>query len=273
MRRVRAYYEPWEPCFVVSHDGPAQEDVDATDQIQCHEATHQILHFHTWDLARKERGGKPLPWDQCGQRVPWHDEGFAEFFSSHRREGDRYVWMQPLPSRMKDLWIFPQVLEKRGWATWSLAELLQVQDYSDMDERAAGRITTKPWKKQTAGEREEVQRILPLMGNLFYARSWSLTYFCWYATDAQGRPKWRAGYTTWLRRTLRVNLVQDGRRGLVPLLPTDADFRKDLGLSDDARFAAFEAEWNAFEKDLVEKNKSRAWLSDLRGILDAFGVK
>jgi len=48
-----------------------------------HEATHQLVHFYTWDLTRKELHREPQ-WLDCHVRPTWSNEGFAEFFSSSR---------------------------------------------------------------------------------------------------------------------------------------------------------------------------------------------
>ena len=87
-----------------------EETQEYTDQVQCHEATHQLVHFYTWDITRKITGKTPK-WLDALTRPLWSTEGFAEFFSSHKVEGGKYSWMVPLENRMEQLWIFD---ESRG---------------------------------------------------------------------------------------------------------------------------------------------------------------
>src|SRR4029453_2333819 len=99
------------------------ENAFATDQVQCHEATHQIVHFYTWDLTSKDLGREP-DWQDCDPRPAWSEEGFAEFFSSFRVEDGKYLWMQPLDQRMCEIWLLGEIVAAKKWRPWELKEFL-----------------------------------------------------------------------------------------------------------------------------------------------------
>ncbi len=260
MQGIRAYYENEEPRFIVSYDPGGQELSSETDQVQCHEATHQLLHFYTWDVTRKSEG-RELAWAECDTRPLWLDAGFAEFFSSHRREGGKYLWTQPLANRMESLWVFGQVFQKMRWAMWSLDEMLAIVDQRQVADQATRRVFPKPVKQPTEKQLADAALAVDLFRPVFYAKSWSLVFFMWNQTDASGRPAYRDRFAAFMKESFRVKQTNVEGRGLKTHQITASDFRKSMGLESEERFRAFEKEWLAWETAYVAKAQTNAWLA------------
>jgi hypothetical protein len=268
---VRAYYEAEEPRFVVSYD-PGDDTAAQSERVQCREATLQLLHFYTWDVSRKA-DGRELTWAQCLPRPLWVDEGFAEFFSSHRRDGGKYVWMQPLEPRMQSLWTFSQVFQKKRWAMWSLDEILAIVDGEQVTDQATKRAVPKAAKQFTPEQQAAVAQALELLRPVFYSKAWSLVYFLWNQTDASGRPVYRERFAAFLKESLHVRQVNVEGRGLQTRTVTASDFRKAMGLEAEDRYRAFEKEWLAWEAAFLDKAKTDAWAKYRDDWLQKLGVK
>jgi hypothetical protein len=257
MTGVRAYYQPDEPRFVVSYD-PGDATAPRTDRLQCREATIQLLHFYTWDVTRKA-DGKELAWMQCQTRPLWLDYGFAEFYSSHKVEGGRYVWMQPVESRMQSIWALQQVFAKKRWANWSLDELLAIVDSQQVTEQSTKRVVPKSVKQPTPQQIADTEQALDLLRPVFYAKAWSLVWFLWNQTDASSRPVYRDRFAAFVKESLRVRQTNVEGRGPQTKIVSSSDFRKALGLESEDRYRAFEKEWLAWEAAFLEKAKTDAW--------------
>ena len=266
---VRAYYSTEEPRFIVTYDGGDKETSLETDQVQCHEATHQFLHLCTWDVTRKATE-REFPWLDCATRPPWLEEGFAEFFSAHRRDGGRCVWMQPLEGRMQESWVLSQVFAKKKWGDWTLEELISLSSTSEIPERALHKVASAK-----GGDAPGIAALAApsLYTSSLYGRSWSLVYFLWNASGPDGKPKWRDGFQKLMRQSLRVDLVPVTIQGPPRHVLTAADFRRALGLTDDAAFQAFEREWLASEARLLAKNKSSSWETHRDQLFAKLGIR
>jgi hypothetical protein len=253
---IRAYYGILEPRFITTFDGGESETAIETDQVQCHEATHQLLHLFTWDVTRKATG-RELGWVQCDTRPLWLDEGFAEFFSSHKREGGKRVWMQPLEGRMEESWVLSQVFAKKGWTDWTLDELLATTSVDEIERIAMRRAVAK-----SGGDDADLARLamaLDMFHSQLYGRSWGLVYFLWNDVDSAGKPRWREGFQRLMRQSLRVDLVPETITGPPRHVLTAADVKKALGLVGEEQYRAFEKSWLAWESGFLARSKRPEW--------------
>jgi hypothetical protein len=268
---VRAFYVQEEPRFIVTHDGDAEgEEPFETYQTQCHEGVHQLVHFYTRELTEKSTG-KPPAWQDCATRPLWSSEGFAEFFSAFRGDGEKRMWMQPLDSRMELIWIVDQAFPKLGWKDYPLARLTSVSHGGGLDEailRTAPRLT----EAQAKDDRWKAwhSRIQSVYANLYYARAWSFVYFLWNA-ESGGRPKYRERYIAYLKREFVVpsstdKLAEDGRWTSKLLL--DA-----LGITNMDDLKALESEWRTWVGDLCEQYQHSDWLPTRHALFKLMGVK
>jgi hypothetical protein len=248
---ARAFYSPMEPRFIVTYDGGADEDAATTTHVQCHEATHQLVHFYTWDLSRQALK-RDVTWLDCYVRPTWSTEGFAEFFSSYEMKDGKFAWMQPLESRLKDVWLLSDIIQSKKWLPWELKEFLSFRVSNQMQEAAAVRANKTPQERGLAES---------IMGNLYYAKAWSLVYFMWYA-DENGKPKYRDRYIEYLKREFHLVYAVDPAKKAAgeQSLPVGVnDFRKIMKIDNDPALAAFEKEWQAFEAKLVAAHKNPKW--------------
>jgi hypothetical protein len=246
---ARAYYSPQEPRFITTYDGGENEDAAATDQTQCHEATHQLVHFYTWDLSRKALK-REVSWDDCEVRPMWCEEGFAEFFSSFAVKDGRYAWMQPLDERMCHLWLLGEIAAAKSWRPWELKEFLSMRDAGQMDEASQLRAGLKSEDRGLASS---------VMGNLYYAKAWSLVYFLWYAEE-NGKPRYRDRFTEYLKFQFLLRYRFDKVEKKEVTVPVGSnDFRRIIGVEKDDQLAAIEKEWQAYERKLVEAHRKPAW--------------
>ncbi len=269
---ARAYYSLQEPRFICTYEGkpekkkkdgaegeaaeveenPEAETREYIDQVQCHEATHQLVHFYTWDTTRKVIGRNPR-WLDALTRPLWSTEGFAEFFSSHTVENGVYTWMAPLDERMEHLWIFKEILAEKDWKQWELGQMLSLRNGGQLNALGAARAID-PADRGAAGM---------VMGNLFYAEAWSFVYFLWYAEEG-GAPKHRDKLIAYFKEEFELNYGQkQGKTGdelaRSPRLMLEKDFFRVFGLQDAASRQALYDEWKVFEKDLVAKHKKPGW--------------
>jgi hypothetical protein len=257
---VRAYYSTEEPRFITTYDGGTDEPTIETDQVQCHEATHQLVHFYTWDLTRKDLGRDP-DMLECAWRPLWSGEGFAEFFSTHRVVDGKYEWMQPLDERMRQLWIFGEIVKEKGWLPWRLSEFFSLQGGGALERLSASR----------SKNRDDDWIATGVMANLFYAKAWSFVYFLWYAEEG-GKPKYRDRYVDYLKAEFHVKFRPAGD-GKMHCDPVDGrDFMRIMGLSSEASLAAMEKEWTEFETKLVEANRKAAWDEERKKIRKNFEI-
>jgi len=81
---------------------------------------------------------------------------------------------------------------------WELKEFLTV----------APPRRSRPRLDARGAEDEERPVAVSLLGNLFYAKAWSLVYFLWYAEES-GKPKYRDRYIEYLK--YESTSLQDGR--------------------------------------------------------------
>lgn len=257
---VRAYYSPMEPRFITTYDGGSDEPTIETDQVQCHEATHQLVHFYTWDLTRKDLGRDPDILE-CSWRPLWSGEGFAEFFSTHAVVDGKYVWMQPLDERMRQLWIFGEVVKEKGWLPWRLSEFFTMQHGGVLQRLAGSRSKTRDDEWIATG----------VMANLFYAKAWSFVHFLWYAEEG-GKPKYRDRYVDYLRAEFHVKF-RPARDGKLHADPVDGgDFMRIMGLSSEKALTAMEEEWTAYEAKLVAAHKKPAWDEERKKLRTIYGL-
>ncbi len=248
---ARAYYSPQEPRFITTYDGGAEHESSfETDQTQCHEATHQLVHFYTWDLSRKALN-RDVKWLDCYVRPTWSNEGFAEFFSSFAMKDGKYVWMQPLDSRMSELWILGEIVADKKWRPWELKEFLSIRTAGQLEELSGQRSMTQgALEHAVAGN---------VMANLFYAKAWSFVYFMWYAEEG-GKPKYRDRFVEYLKREFHLVYKFDTiKQAELTLNVGVPDFRKIMGIEKDDKLAAFEKEWLAYETKFVASHKSPKW--------------
>ncbi|MCE9635891.1 MAG: hypothetical protein K8T90_09315 [Planctomycetes bacterium] len=259
---VRAYYSSQEPRFVVTYDGTKTKSKDAPapgaheisedpfedpEHVQCHEGTHQLVHFHTWDTTRKALGRSP-EWLQCNNRKLWFNEGFAEFCSTYKKEGDKYVFFQPLESRMFEIWCIGEIVKERGWEDWKLKELLDPNHSGQLASYGQAR-TRRP------GEEGLAQNA---MANLYYGKVWSLVYYLWNFEEG-GKPKFRDRFVKFTKDQFTVKLMKASNGIEYPKYVDAKDFRTTFGLESDAAFTAFEKDWKAWEADYVAKAKTPKW--------------
>jgi hypothetical protein len=156
--------------------------------------------------------------------------------------------MQPLEGRMRDLYTWGKLLADKQWKPWSLGDILFPLHGGHVGVSAEGRV---PLDQAGLGQ--------SIYTNLFYADAWSLLYFCWYA-ETGGTPKYRDRFLANMRQEFEIQFPEGSRAAATGgILRTAQDFRKAMGLEDDAAFAAFESEWRAFEADLVQKHHKPAW--------------
>ncbi len=262
---ARAYYSKREPRFICSYEGGDEEDEAYTNHVQAHEATHQLVHFFTWDTTRKAIGREPR-WLDALHRPLWSTEGFAEFFSAYTVEGDTYSWMQPLDNRMQHLWIFGGILEKKEWKRWPLDQILRIRHGGELQVQGAARA--KPAEQGMAAN---------VMANLFYAEAWSFVHFLWYA-DAGGAPKYRDRLIEYFKLEFELDYGQRGKEGAPTRrgarVMTDKHFKRVFGLMDSpAKMQALYEEWKAFEKALLAKHKSPKWDEEKKKIYKNLGLK
>jgi hypothetical protein len=253
---TRAYYSPMEPRYVVTYDGSGVkhgpdgegEDAEYVDHVQCHEATHQLVHFYTWDLTRKDLGHDP-DWLQVAWRPLWSGEGFAEFCSAFTVKDGKRVWMQPLENRMQEMWVFDEMVREKGWKDWKLQEFFGLTNGLELESFA----------KIRAKKNEDEIVATGVMSNLFYGEAWSFVYFLWYAEE-DGKPKYRDRFVEYLKSEFHVRFVADPRTGEARPAPAwSGTFAQVMGLSTDAKWDALEKEWRAFTAKLVEAHRKPAW--------------
>jgi hypothetical protein len=256
---TRAYYAPLQDRFITTYDGGEGEDDAYADQVQCHEATHQLVHFYTWDVTRKVED-RPVDWLECSWRPLWSGEGFAEFFSSHRVVDGKYLWMQPLDERMRQIWIFEEIVKEKGWIPWRLSEFFTMQHGGQLNNLSAAR-------SKKAGDEWVAEGA---MGNLFYGKAWSFVYFLWYAEE-DGKPKYRDRYVEYLKAEFHVRFVPV--HGELRPNPVDGDdFKRIMGFDTEAKLAAVEREWNEFTAKLVAANRKPSWDAERTKTRKNFGL-
>jgi hypothetical protein len=229
-----------------------------------------VLPLFTWDVTRKATG-REFGWDQCDTRPLWLDEGFAEFFSSHKREGGKRVWMQPLEGRMEESWTLSQVFAKKGWTDWTLDELLATTSVDEIT-----RVAMRRAAANEAGDEAYPARLgmaTDMLHSQLYGRAWSLAYFLWNDLDDAGKPRWREGFQKLLRQSLRVDLVPETITGPPRHVLTPADFRAALGLADDGRYRAFETSWTTWEKRFLESNRRASWATNRDKVFQRLGLR
>lgn len=243
-----------------ARDGDTPEgetDWKATRTLVAHEAVHQIVHFYTWDLTRKARGEAPS-WEACDHRRLWSKEGFAEFFSGHMEAGGGWIWMQPIDRRMAEIAAYQELVTERGWQPWRLKEILVPRTFDEVATQASYR-----------GKPEEAAAAQGAFLGLFYARAWSLHYFMWNAME-NGRPKWRDAFIRTMKNEFVVQYEKDPRDGIErPQRMSSKDFQRSMGIIDSGAFDRFEAEWNAFEKDLLAKHRNADWEKVRKKVFEA----
>ena len=255
-RSARAYYSKQEPRFITTYEGDGEKGADgegesqeSTNQVQCHEATHQLVHFYTWDTTRKIIG-RPPRWLDSLTRPLWSTEGFAEFFSSHTEENGKYTWMVPLEDRMKQLWVFSEVIEKKGWTPWALKDIWSLRHGGQLSGLAQARAIDP----NDAGASGMV------MSNQFYAEAWSWVYFLWNVEEG-GKLKYRDKLIAYFKLEFELDFGQrDGKKRTSPRLMQENDFRGVFGLIEaPKKEQALYDEWKVFEKALVEKHRNPKW--------------
>lgn len=263
---ARAYYSPVEPRFITTYDGPAEDKTseelgEDTAQVQCHEGVHQLAHFATWELVKKQRGTKP-DWRSVGRRPMWSEEGFAEFFAAYRKDGDRFVFMQPLDDRMCDLWTIGDLLKSKKWEDWRLREILEPYHNGQLQQYGQAR-SRQPGDEGLA---------INAMANLFYAKAWSLNYFL-HNYEEGGRPKYRDRFIEFMRFAYNPATIKDkntGRESAKLVVP--ADFRRIFGLVEDAKFQAFDKEWRDWESKFVATSRKPEWDRRRQVLLRVWGL-
>jgi len=270
-QETRAYYDYEEPRFVATYDAGSQAP-PWHEHLQCCEAARQLLHFYTWDATRKS-AGRELSWLDCRTRPIWLEVGFGEFFASHRKEGSRWSFMQPLDLRMSDLWVFGQVFQKKRWANWTLDELLTIVGERQIDDQARRRVVPKPVKQLTQQQIDEVNLAIDLMRPLFYARAWSLVDFLWNQTDSAGRPAYRERFCALLKQSLTAEQTSIAGRGLTTRVLGAADFRKALGVDSEEAYRALEREWYAWEAGRTTKGAQPSWTASRDAWFKKLGLK
>jgi hypothetical protein len=258
-----------EPRFVTTYDasgvkkGPDEdsEDVDYVDHVQCHEATHQLVHFYTWDLTRKDIGRDP-DWLHVFWRPLWSGEGFAEFCSAFTVKDGKRVWLQPLENRMQEMWAFNEIVKEKGWRPWRLSEFLQLVN---------GKALEK-WAETRALKNEDEVVATGVMSNLFYGEAWSFVYFLWYAEE-NGKPKYRDRYIDYLKAEFHVKFGVDPKTGTVWPAPVDYHaFAHVMGLATDAQWDALDKEWKEFTAKLIAANRKPSWDAERAKIRKNFGI-
>lgn len=260
---TRAYYSAEEPRFITTYDGGEDEDDAYADQVQCHEATHQLVHFYTWDLTRKELGREP-DWLEVHRRPLWSGEGFAEFFSSHAVVDGKYRWMQPLDERMRQIWIFEEMAKEKGWIPWRLKEFFFTLHHG-------GTLSALSRARATKNGDEGIAE--GVMANLFYGKAWSFVHFLWYA-EAGGKPKYRDRYIKYLDSEFHVKFVRDPGGGKDRPAPVGSDaLMRCLGISSDDELVALEKEWNEYTAKLLAANRKPEWDAERTKIRTNFGFE
>jgi hypothetical protein len=261
---ARAYYTPREPRFITTYDGGATESPFETEQTQCHEATHQLVHLYTWDLTRKALN-RDVKWEDCKVRPMWSEEGFAEFFSSFAKKDGKRVWMQPLVHRLLEIYVFDDILAAKKWKPFDLKEFLTVGH--------AGRLVQIGEEKVGAGADPKEREIAKdVIANLFYGKAWSLYAFLWNA-EADGKPKYRDKFIEYLKFEFHLRYQYDSYEKKDKSVGVSAnDFRRILGISNDAALAAFETEWRAWEANMIASFKNPHWDDARKGARKAMGV-
>jgi len=260
---ARAFYTPREPRFITTYDGGMNENPFETAQIQCHEATHQLVHLYTWDLTRKALN-REVKWEDCNVRPMWSEEGFAEFFSSFRMDGAKRKWMQPLVERLFEVYVFDEILRAKKWRPFELKEFLQIThapQLQDAGETRAG--TAGQAERKLAGD---------VVANLFYGKAWSFYYFLWYAEEG-GKPKYRDKFIEYLKLEFHLRYAYDKFRKKEDTTPVSTnDFRRVMGVTDDAALGKLDKDWSAFEAKLVEQYKQPQWDVAKKSIRKNLGV-
>ena len=242
---VRAYYSLQEPRFICTYVGGKDEKVEEANQVQCHEATHQLVHFYTWDLSNK--AGRKLNWLDCRTRALWSIEGFAEFFSAHTVKDGKYTWMQPLDERMMQIKVFTEIIKMKDWAPWGLRDILRPIHGGQLQMAGESR-GRKP---------EDASLAITVFANQFYAKAWSLVSYLWY-TQENGKPKYRARLAAFMKREFYAEVTPHG----TVYKMTPGDFKRAFGLVDDAAFDQFERDWLAYEAALVKKHEKPSWATE-----------
>ena len=269
---VRAYYHTDEPRFLVSYDpGDPAQRADA-ESSQCEVAAFQALHFHTWDVTRKAQG-RELSWVECRNKPVWLLHGFAAFFASHAQQAGRYAWMQPSPERLRRLWVYGQVFQKKRWTAWSLDELLACAADEQVDEAAARRVLPRGVRELTPQQDAEARLAIRLMSPLFKTKSWSLVSFLWNAADASGKPKYREGFLDLLGQSLHVQQAVVPGKGLQTQIVPASDVRKALGIATPERLGAFEREWQEWEAARLAKAQTPSWAVERDRVLAELGLR
>jgi hypothetical protein len=269
---TRAYYNREEPRFLVSYDPGTPERAALSDRAQAHVAVYQLLHFYTWDAARRS-DGRELDWVACDARPSWLDHGFAALFASHRVEGGRYSWMQPREADLEDIWIASQAFPKRRWAMWNLAELLDTGSDADVTVAAGRRAFPNALAELTPEQEAQRRAVVDAVRPVFFSKSWSLASFLWHATDATGKPRYRDAFVRYLGEGLKVRQETLPGKGRVTLRLGGAEFRRAFGIESAPKFQAFEKEWLAFEEEAIARAMKPEWTKERDRVFERYGVK
>jgi hypothetical protein len=259
---ARAFYTPSEPRFITTYDGGDDEDPFQTEQVQCHEATHQLVHLYTWDLSRKALN-REVKWDDCRVRPMWSEEGFAEFFSSFAMKDGKRTFMKPLLHRILEIYVLNDIVEAKKWRPFDLKEFLSVSH--------AGQLVAAGEQRAglNAAERPVAENV---MSNLFYAEAWSLYSFLWNAEEG-GKPKYRDRFIEYLKFEFHVRYEFDKHeRKEKPLSVSTNDFRRIMGVKEEPALVALDKEWRAWETKLIAVYKNPGWDEARKGARKAMGV-
>jgi hypothetical protein len=91
----------------------------------------------------------------------------------------------------------------------------------------------------------------------------------WFAERVMEHLKWKPWTLNDLLAPVHMGELIPMIQSRVPHVMTPGDFRRVMGLTDDAAFAAFEKEWAAYEAALVQQVYDPKWPDALKAFLES----
>jgi len=228
---VKGYFNPRDHWAFLYDD---TKDPHLVEVSLAHELTH-LLH---WRYSKDPESEFRNHFDQIP--AVWFREGWAEYVSWVKREGDHYVFAQDSPFRME----IYQTFRKRELPLYPLQDLVKRESYLDW-----AKEVFETWLPKRVKLPEDPGQLKSLWDNYFamlYSESWLFMKFLY---DGEGG-KYRQKTLEFTKATLKGYLAYRGERGYARAHEV---FEQIFELKTKADWDRLQAEFDRFlEKKLYE---------------------